>query len=219
MNSLKNYYAQRAQEYERIYNKPERLVDLAELRVQVPLLLRGKDVLELACGTGYWTWFVAREARTIRALDINEEVLAIARSKDYPRRNVEFILGDAYAPVVDGNFDGGLAAFWLSHVPRQQLHDFLQRFHACLQPGARIVLLDNIFVAGSSTAISRHDENDNSYQQRALEDGSQHEVLKNFFDEEEIRSLLSAYSDEIEYRRLPYYWLCHYRLRSVPERR
>ena len=129
-SDLMRYYARRTWQYERIYHKPERLVDLAELRVQLPLLLRRRDVLELACGTGYWTQFVALEARTVQALDINEETLAIARSKNYPRRNVSFQQGDAYRPDVTGKFDSGLAAFWFSHVSKHRIDEFLQGFQA-----------------------------------------------------------------------------------------
>ena len=211
-SDMQAYYARRALEYERIYHKPERMVDLAELRVQLPLLLRGCDVLELACGTGYWTQFVALEARTVTALDINEAVLDIARSKTYPRRNVQFAIGDAYAPAVSGVFDGGLAAFWFSHVPRQRQDEFLRALHACLQPGARVVLLDNAYVEGSSTPVNRVDTDGNSYQLRPLDDGSQYDVIKNFPSEDELRELLSNYTTELDYRRLPYYWLCSYQI-------
>ena len=55
MDELAAYYAQRAAEYERIYAKPERQADLAALRARFGKLFKGKRVLELACGTGYWT--------------------------------------------------------------------------------------------------------------------------------------------------------------------
>jgi hypothetical protein len=57
---------------------------------------------------------------------------------------------------------------------------WLDTLHARLQPGARVVLLDNSFVQTSSTPISRRDEAGNTYQLRTLDDGSVHEVLKNF---------------------------------------
>ena len=209
-NNMLAYYARRALEYERIYHKPERLLDLAELRVQLPLLLRGRDVLELACGTGYWTQYVALEARSVLALDLNEEVLNIARSKDYPRRNVHFQQGNAYQPAASGKFDAGLAAFWFSHVPKQRIDEFLQEFHACLEAGARVVLVDNLYVEGSSTPISRCDEQDNTYQNRALNNGSQYEILKNFPAEPELRAAVAEYATTVEYRRMQYYWLLSY---------
>lgn len=50
---LAGYYAARAAEYERIYDKPERQAELQRLRALIPAYLAGRSVLEIACGTGY----------------------------------------------------------------------------------------------------------------------------------------------------------------------
>ncbi len=81
MDQLADYYAKRATEYERIYAKPERQADLAALRARIGKIFKGKHVLELACGTGYWTDVIASSAAQVTALDVNEEVLKIARTK------------------------------------------------------------------------------------------------------------------------------------------
>ena len=66
-NPEPTYYAARAREYERIYHKPERQADLARLREAVPAPFTNRTVLEVACGTGYWTQHMARTARSICA--------------------------------------------------------------------------------------------------------------------------------------------------------
>ena len=58
-SALLDYYARRAQEYEQIYQKPERQIKLALLKAYLIKLLAERDVLEVACGTGYWTAFLA----------------------------------------------------------------------------------------------------------------------------------------------------------------
>ena len=75
-NGLKEYYAARAGEYEQIYELPERQEDIARLRGMLQALLSGHDVLEVACGTGYWTLPISVTARSILATDVGEEVLA-----------------------------------------------------------------------------------------------------------------------------------------------
>ena len=50
--TLLDYYARRAEEYEQIYQKPERQAKLALLKACLVKLLAGRDVLEVACGTG-----------------------------------------------------------------------------------------------------------------------------------------------------------------------
>ena len=47
--SLIDYYAARVAEYERIYAKPERQADLAELRTVVAAFFKDSHVLEIAC--------------------------------------------------------------------------------------------------------------------------------------------------------------------------
>ena len=78
---LIRYYAERAPEYEKIYHKPERQSDLALLHEIVRRAFTGQHVLEIACGTGYWTETLGRCADSVTATDINEEVLEIARAK------------------------------------------------------------------------------------------------------------------------------------------
>src|SRR5688572_4875365 len=76
--TLTDYYAARAPEYDRVYEKPERQGDLAKLRALVRETFRGADVVDIACGTGYWTEILAEVARSVVAIDINDSVLQIA---------------------------------------------------------------------------------------------------------------------------------------------
>ncbi len=211
--NLKDYYARRAHEYERVYDKPERQADLASLREGIPSLLDGRNVLEIACGTGFWTQFVATRAASVLATDVNEEVLEHARRKSYPRDNVVFELLDIYAEQdLPRRFNAGLAAFWWSHVPRQSLGRFVDHFHRWLQPDALVVFLDNRYVQGSSTPLSRSDEHGNTYQTRTLDDGTSYEVLKNIPGESELASVLGNYARALEYVELDYFWYLSYRV-------
>ena len=206
---LVEYYRRRAAEYEAIYAKPERQVDLAVLRQAIPAKLRGARVLEIACGTGYWTQLVAEVAAEVVATDLADEPMQIARSKTY-RHPPRFEVCDAYhLPQSLGRFDGALAVFWWSHIPRERIGEFLASLHARLAPGARVVLMDNRFVEGSSTPISEIDAQGNTYQLRRLGDGSQIRVLKNFPVEAELRSHLPS---SLNVEMLEYYWLADYRL-------
>ena len=206
---LVEYYRRRAREYEAIYAKPERQADLARLRSLIPERLRGVPVLEIACGTGYWTEAIAPAAASVLATDLAEEPMRIAESKHYPG-NVEFRRVDAYALAGLGRFAAAFCGFWWSHVPRGRIDEFLASLHGCLQSGARVLLLDNRYVAGSSTPVSSLDADGNSYQLRRLGDGSEVRVLKNFPDEAELRSRLAPYSAEVSYNELEYYWLVEY---------
>jgi len=213
--SIETYYARRAQEYERIYAKPERQEDLRTLRDVVEQTFRGKHVLEIACGTGYWTEVLTRSAASITAVDINNEVLDIARAKSL---NAIFHRAEVYAlPKFPEKFDAGLAAFWWSHIPTTRLRSFLMDFHRAFAPGATIMFIDNVHVEGSSTPISRTDADGNTYQIRKLDDGSTHEVLKNFPTAAELSHALDGLGHELSVDFLTYYWVLKYRpLTEIP---
>ena len=212
---LAGYYAARAGEYERIYDKPERQTDLAVLRDRIPRALADRGVIEIACGTGYWTQFIAPSARSVTAIDINDETIDVARTKRYPPGRVTFEVADVYAlaPRFTG-FSGAFAGFWWSHVPVAERNRFVAAVHRALAPGAVVVILDNRYVPGSSTPISHVDADGNSYQRRALADGSEHVVLKNFPTEAQLRAEIGDAVAAIEYIELDYYWLLGYTLRA-----
>jgi demethylmenaquinone methyltransferase/2-methoxy-6-polyprenyl-1,4-benzoquinol methylase len=208
---IAGYYAQRAQEYERIFQKPERQDDLRALRSFVLEAFAGRHVLEVACGTGYWTQILSRSAASVTAIDVNSEVLEIARAKPRHGAKVAFRREDAYAlPSFPRKFSGGLAGFWWSHVPKALLRSFLTGLHQAFAPGATMAFIDNAYVEGSSTPLSRRDTNGNTYQRRTLDDGSTHEVLKNFPTEEELRCALEGLATNVRVGFLPHYWIVTY---------
>jgi SAM-dependent methyltransferase len=219
--SILDYYGRRAPEYERVYDKPERQEDLARLGELLRETLSGRHVLEVACGTGYWTERVAPAVRSLVATDGGTTVLETARAKELPE-TVRFARADAYypgsAPEVSAAapFDAALAAFWWSHVPLARLRPFLTTLHALLVPGAVVCLCDNRFVEGSSTPVTRIDEHGNHFQSRRLADGSEHEVLKNFPTPTDLRKVvtdvLSEAGDETEVVELEHYWVLRYTL-------
>jgi 2-polyprenyl-3-methyl-5-hydroxy-6-metoxy-1,4-benzoquinol methylase len=215
--ALASYYAARAAEYENVYAKPERQADLARLRYLVGDYFRERRVLEVACGTGYWTLLLAGSAASVMATDVGEEVLAIARAKllrDGPgHANVH--RADAFdLSSVPGDFDAAFVGFWLSHVSRTDVNRFLHGLHSRLGRGARVMLLDNRYVQGSSTPIARTDAAGNSYQRRVLASGAEYEVLKNFPTPDEVREWVrAAGADSIDVVELPYYWYATYHVR------
>lgn len=211
--SMRQYYAQRAQIYERVYHKPERQSDLRAMESALAVPFAGRHVLELACGTGWWTPHGARLAASWLATDLNPETMAIAQNKAMPAC-VRFATVDAYtlAGIEGQRFDGAFAGFWWSHVPLARLRDWLALVHSRLERGAQVVLLDNRFVAGSSTAISRRDDEGNTYQRRTLDDGSVHEVLKNFPDRDGAIAAAGERARDAVWHEHTHYWVLSYTL-------
>jgi SAM-dependent methyltransferase len=212
---LELYYDKRASEYEQIYDKPERQHELEWLRQRVAELFRGRTVLEVACGTGYWTQFIAREARRVYACDINESVLEIAREKPIAPGRAEFFKADAVTlEGAPGGCDAAFAGFWWSHVKKSGIAQFVRNLAQHVEPGAVVAILDNSWAPGSSTPISRRDNEGNTYQMRALASGEQFEVLKNFPTGEELAEAVRPVASEAHLESLHYYWLLVFKLGS-----
>ena len=212
--SLESYYAKRAGEYERIYEKAERQDELEWLRGRVPKLFAGRRVLEIACGTGYWTQFIAKPAVHVIATDINEPVLEIAREKPFPRGRVDFLKTDAFTlEGVPSGCDAAFAGFWWSHVRKSALGPWLALLSRHLAPGAVVGILDNRHVEGSSSPVTRRDAEGNTYQERPLITGETQEVLKNFPHGAELAAALRPFAGEATLEETQYYWLLHFTLK------
>lgn len=206
MDELLGYYARRAAEYEAVYAKPERQADLARLGDAVAAFARGRRVLEVACGTGYWTAALARTAAAVLATDGGAEVLAVARAKGLPP-SVTFAVADAFDLGSPDGCDAAFAGFFWSHVARADLARFLAGVAARLPPGSPVLFADNLYVEGSSTTVARTDAAGDTYQRRTLRDGSVHEVRKNFPTRDEVRAaLLAAGLGEVVLDGSRYFW-------------
>lgn len=167
----------------------------------------------MACGTGWWTRFLAAAAERVTAVDVSPQTLAVARARGLPESKVELRQADAYALPDDlGSFDAAVACFWWSHVPAAERPRFFASLHRRLEPGARVVLVDNLYVPGSSTPIARTDPAGDTWQLRTLESGVTYEVLKNFPAEGLLEAEAVGFAAHAELHRLGYYWLFRYEL-------
>jgi ubiquinone/menaquinone biosynthesis C-methylase UbiE len=214
---MQSYYAARAPEYDDVYLKPERQADLRALEAWLPARFSDATVLELACGTGYWTHFIAQVAAHIVAIDTAPETIAIAKAR-VPEAKTTFLVGDAYdLPSNLGPFGAAFAGFWFSHIPKARRQAFLRGLGVVLVPGAPVILLDNLYVPGSSSPITETDADGNTYQTRRLKDGSMHRVLKSFPSEAELRSSLGVLGRPIAFTAWQYYWAFEYAAADKPD--
>src|SRR2546422_7412534 len=93
---LSNYYSRRAPEYEEIYHRsdPVRQGEQQAIASEVRRLVEDRHVLEIACGTGYWTQFAAETAAHVCGIDSSPGMLALAHAKGLPQPRVEFQQAD-----------------------------------------------------------------------------------------------------------------------------
>ena len=215
-----DYYNKRLKEYEAIYAKPERQTDLQKLVARLQADIKNCSVLELACGTGWWTEKLAAHASSWTATDADSAALKIVQQKTIQGLSTTQFL-NAYQPQVTAPVDCVFAAHWFSHLKLNELQAFFEAVRSCLKPGACLIMLDNKYVSGSSTPISRTDTIGNTYQRRPLKDGSTHEVLKNFPTQDQLRQSGTAFAFAVQADtdlklELHHYWYAVMRTSSSP---
>jgi len=91
VSDILDYYSARADEYEQVYAKPERQDDLGRLKALIPSFFVGRRVLEVACGTGYWTRLIAQRAAGVIACDLSPQVLAHAIARQPAESGTQFV--------------------------------------------------------------------------------------------------------------------------------
>jgi len=213
------YYDARAPVYDETagYRDPEGERLREPIKARYRELFKGHDVLEIACGTGYWTAAIAEAANSVLATDVNASVIGIAQERCRGLPSVRFQLADAYAlEGVPTGFTAGMAIWWWSHIPKHMIHPFLSALHSKLRPGSPVLFRDQLPYPGPPR---RQDSDGNTLEQRTLPDGSSFEIVKNFPTEQELREALHGCADDVHYfpRAHQKHWELTYRTRG-PER-
>jgi SAM-dependent methyltransferase len=149
------------------------------------------DVLELAGGTGWWTWSLAETADSLTVVDASPEALELNRER-VGRPEVRYLVADLFTWRPERTYDQVFFSFWLSHVPRVRFHTFWTFAASCLNPGGRVFFIDN----RHDPTLNRPDPyvvgGEGDVQLRHLNDGSEHRVVKVFYEPAELAELLSA---------------------------
>ncbi len=109
------------------------LIDDLEMSIVEPLA-RGRDVLEVGCGTGLILERLARVARSARGVDLSDGMLEKARA-----RGLDVVQGSAtQLPFDDDSFDLACSFKVLAHVP--DIGKALAEIARVTRPGGEMVL-------------------------------------------------------------------------------
>lgn len=113
----------------------------AEVVRRVPLNLAERDVLELGCGTGKNTGWLAEQARSVTALDFSPEMLARARRRAHGG-NVQFVEHDIRLPwpVASRSADVVIGNLVLEHV--RDLEPIFAEAARVLRPAGQLLLCE-----------------------------------------------------------------------------
>lgn len=211
------YYRARAGEYDEWFLRQGRFDRGAELNarwaaevmeVEAGLARfepRGR-VLELACGTGWWTERLVRTADRVTAVDASPEVLVLNEARLGPGR-VEYVQADLFAWKPDRLYDVVFFSFWLSHVPPDRFDGFWEMVRACLAPGGRVFFIDSRFEPTGTAADQPLVDPDATAVTRRLNDGREFRVVKLFYDPPALAARLDTLGWRVTVQSTDHYFI------------
>ena len=198
-DEVTRYYAARADVYDETagYFEEEAEVLREPIKARYRELFKDRDVLEVACGSGYWTRVLGETAASVFAFDINMEILQKAVERCAGLSNMTFRIADAYTFLgVPTGFDAAVAIFWYSHIPKANIRQFLNALCGVLAPGALVMFCDQL---PYEPAVRVTDEHGDVLEERTLPDGRTFSVIKNFPTEDELRTAITPFGEDIVY--------------------
>lgn len=145
------------------------------------------DVLDMACGTGYWTERLCRMAHSVTALDGSREMLD--RIGERGLGNVDTIQADLFRWNPPTQWDGAFMAHWLAHVPEERLAAFWGVVDAAVLPGGHVVVVD-VTEAEKRIEEDVRDDNGVPLTRRRLKDGRKFDVVKKYWEPEQLLAQL-----------------------------
>ncbi len=144
--------------------------------------VKGKKTLEVCCGEGYGTDFLAREAAEITGIDASQELVDHARNK-YARKNVWFMRGDATEFPFHGEaFDVVVSTRALDQV--KDYRKFLHEVKKALRDGGTAL----IAAPNGRSAIAGV----NPYRHREFSAGGLRAALRKVFSKVEVAALFGS---------------------------
>jgi SAM-dependent methyltransferase len=212
--NVAKYYALLGEALEDKYLEPDMDEDIDDMSIHLGTLLAGHTVLELGCGTGFWTEVVAESAASVTALDINAALVDIARERGMAEGKVSFRVADALdLPEDIGKFTAVLVSFLWSHLNKKEQEQLLATLKKRLGKDVLLVLLDDSFVEGFSDTIARTDADGTTYEILTTPEGERIEVPKSYQSDSALRKRLGNAGKEIKIERVEFFWILTCRLK------
>jgi demethylmenaquinone methyltransferase/2-methoxy-6-polyprenyl-1,4-benzoquinol methylase len=215
-DALREYYAARAGEYDDWYLRRGRYqrgpeadrawtAELDSATAWLDALPLHGQIVELAAGTGWWSVVLASKG-DLHAYDANPEPLAIATDRLAERGLAAAVeTRDAWAEP-DRLVDAVFCGFWVSHVPRPRLAEFLALCRRWLKPGGTFAFIDSRLDPESSARDHPAPSDDKSV--RRLDDGREFEITKIYWQPAELTAALeSAGFADIQVQLTPRFFL------------
>jgi ubiquinone/menaquinone biosynthesis C-methylase UbiE len=195
-----SYYDARADGYDDFYQgKGQAVPELAsEYPIDTAAVSRllehfgHGDVIDLACGTGFWLSAYGANCRTVTLVDQSADVLARCRHRVRALgldERARVIHGDLFEVALDqSGYDAAIVGFLLSHLTPRQTDALFKRIRTLLRPQAMLAVVDSAW----SDARRPYRKRD-GLERRTLPDGRSFVIRKKYFDRDDLDALLERH--------------------------
>jgi SAM-dependent methyltransferase len=196
------YYEARAPIYEQLYFRQGAYAvddaawtrnwerETGELEAFVSSLPADGSVLELACGNGLWTRFLA--PRTARMVAVDSSPTMLARNRDrIGDDRVRYVRADLFEWEQDERFGLIFGGFFLSHIPPKRWGPFWGKVRTWLAPGATLAFVDDCWAPDRPRSSDRVQDGPDHAHIRRLGDEA-FTIVKRFFRPEELEAEFAA---------------------------
>jgi ubiquinone/menaquinone biosynthesis C-methylase UbiE len=199
-SELLEYYDERAPEYDEIYlgkppGMPEPQVyhkDVTAIKAICSGFGHG-HLIDIGCGTGFWLPCYAKNCTKITLVDQSRRMLVECQKR------IQGLDAGVDVHFVKGNFfelrffakiyDAVVIAFMISHLDDENGVIFWKKLKKILKPKAEMLWID-----GSWSETRRRHRAKEGFQKRTLNDGRSFTIFKRYFNENDVKAILSKYS-------------------------
>ena len=202
LSEQRAYYRARAPEYDAWFlrqgrydrgeaHKKQWEAEVAGLEHALATFAPTGDILELACGTGWWTERLSKYGVSLTAVDASLEVLELNKQR-LPSARIDYLQADLFSWEPERTFDTVFFSFWLSHVPPERFAAFWNTVRRCLGPGGRVFFIDSLYTPDATAKDHTLNSSEAHSVTRRLDDGQTFEIVKVFYEPERLAAHLGA---------------------------
>ncbi len=135
LNQTFNTYNKIAKKYEEEYGQD--LSDTPYIDKFLKEMNNGK-ILDIGCGTGTLSEYIANKGFSVDAIDFSEEMLKIAKGKI---KNVNFIQMDMRNINIDEKYNGIMLAYSLFHISKKEVKEVIPKYYNLLKENGTMLII------------------------------------------------------------------------------